>query len=336
MKRIEKDIIQYLELDKEEKSSLSYPLATVDGYIVEEHRNRFESRSGELVLIQESISYSHSYDNDFDNLVPSILLGVKNPNSEERRNQSPKRKYRFPRSLLKYRDKNIQFWESRQTNLAEMMSAYPQLSFGTKIGKRKANELLSLFIYIYWKKRPQEVSFLEDILDSMERRCRANNYQGDWSLLSKVLQLRSSKIALLGFIRENFHKRMLYGNLLPKGEKIYKELTVVISLYPVNAPQRKRGYSDKGSTKFAHETHDLSISSSTVEMTRSNLTLSPDEALLHHLYGVTNPCRKGIEPASERLYRKKMNQQHNQKRRAEIKRMKSLSSPVKIIKTSED
>lgn len=316
MRRINKTIVEYLENQNSYDSSEQ--LLTLDGYVID-HGNI-------------------SYDNDFDQTLPNLLQGVKNPNEADRKNQRPKQFPRFPRKLLHLQTKNIKFWVERQTNLSEIMSSYPHLSAVLQIGRRSANELLALVlcVNIELKIPIQCLPLGDDLFNKIERRCRSNSYEGNWSKLAKLLQTQRSFIANKLFIEESFTSRSLYGNLLPMGRRVLETITLRLTIFPVKRTKRKRGYADKHSKKFAHETHDLSISSASVECTRETLELSSHEALVHYLYGYTNPVKEVKEDQAEIDYRKRINQQLNDQKRKEARRAKGLSSPVKVYKLNTE
>lgn len=315
MKKINLHLKEYKALPLEEQQKIIPPFVTLDGYIFDNH---------------------YSYDNDYDQTLPSILTGVKNPSSVERMNNIRLRRS-FPRSLLSIRKRKWTEWYQGNNYLSEILSKYPQLSAGLIVGKKTSHELVSILLTLNWKYNPQkDFPLYEDFLYICENRCRANNYQGKWKLLSKLLQVVSSKVALLGYIRENIHKRELYGNYIPLGQRLIESLEIVVSLYPVNPAQRKRGYKDKGSQKALHEIHDLSISSSTRRLTRTNLLNSPNESIVQFLYGVSNPVWIGDESESESEYRKTINRQSNQLRKREKEYIKSHTSKVKTYTLSAD
>lgn len=82
----------------------------------------------------------------------------------------------------------------------------------------------------------------------------ANRYNGRWSLVQELLELREhSLIAIISKILENESTNYLFGNLIPltqrllsKTEKRTYYRSVKTDSRPVRYPQRKRGYSDRG------------------------------------------------------------------------------------------
>lgn len=302
-----------MDLPEKEKINFKSPFVTLDGYVFDEQ---------------------FSYDNDHDETLPTILTGVKNPNSKERMKNIRHRRS-FPKSLLPKRKLKWTEWYQGNNNLSEILSKYPHLSAGIVIGQKSAYDILCLIIELNWEYLPHNLPFYEDLLHVAQRRCRANNYQGKWNLLSKILQVVSNKTALLGFIRENFHSRELYGNIIPHGRRQLETIYVHISLFPVNYPQRQRGYKDKGSQKALHEIHDLSVSCSTKRLTRENLLTTSKQSVVNFLYGSSTPVWIGGESESESNYRKIINRQNNQQRKQERDRIKSLSSPVRTYTLSE-
>jgi hypothetical protein len=293
--------------------------STLDGFVFDYDQGRF------------------SYDNDFDETLPPILIGTKNPNQEERKKQFT-RKFRFPRKLIPLRSKNIKFWKEEKSLLSEILSAYPHLSARIcGMGTRKANELLSLLVFLNQSGQClQDLPLGEDLFEIIRKRCVANNYQGDWRLLSKLLQIENHIQVSDYWIKENFNQREISGNLVPKGKKLLESLVIRLTLFPVNKPKRKRGYSDKGSRKDPSKIHELSISNQEVKETRTLETLKGKNLLLNFLYGVSNPVKYiENETQSEIDYRKRINQDLNRIRRQEKKRIQSLTGEVITIKNKE-
>lgn len=303
------------------------------GNILSETEDTIELIDGSIL---SSSGHYLTYDNNLDETLPNLLIGIRNPDAEERRKGTVRRKY-FPRKLNRFRKKSIKFWVEDENHLSEILSAYPHLSFGIKLGKRSGTELLSLVLFFNWKvKNNLHRSILgREIFEIAEKRCKANAYQGDWSTLAKILQLQNSPRALLGFIRENFSKRSLYGNFLPNGEKIYNEAICFLSLYPVKTPQRKRGYSDKGSRRDPSKTKNLPDQFGTETVTRDDLFLTEQEANLHFLYGMTNPTKWKTVGSTEREYLRRQAKQAREERKKEQRRIKKLTGPVIIIRSSD-
>jgi hypothetical protein len=281
--------------------------------------------------VYDDLTGSFSYDNDFDETLPILLNGIKNPNQEERKNSHQKTFY-LPKKLQSKKFKNIQFWNQGENHLSEILSLYPQVSASIKgIGKRKANDLFSFLVFLVFRKISiLELPLGEDIRETLTKRCKGNNYQGDWSKLSKLLQIENNSYFAKLWIQENFNEREIKGNFLPKGENLFNSLNVSLSAYPVQSKVRKRGYKDKGSRKDPSKIHELSINSNLkIIETRKLEPLTGKEAFVNYLYGITNPAIIVTgEAPSEIEYRKKINKQRNQVQRQELKRIKLLTSKV--------
>lgn len=301
------------------------------------HGIDFSETEENLILLDGTIldSSGHylTYDNDFDQTLPNLLQGVKNPDAEERRKGSQGKTKFFPRKLRRFRRKSIKFWIDDENHLSEILSAYPHLSFDLKMGKRSATELLNLVIYFNWYYGNLHKKIVGRIIfDLCEKRCRANCYQGDWGKLAKILQLQNSTTALYYHVKENFSKRSLYGNIFPTGSKLLEEELCLLTMYPIKRTQRKRGYSDKGSRRDPSKTKNEIDNIGKVEVTRDTLFLNEKEAILHFLYGVTNPAREEVIGQTEIEYRKRMAKEERIRRKKELERIKRLTGPVKVYK----
>lgn len=94
----------------------------------------------------------------------------------------------------------------------------------------------------------------EKIIVHLAHLAYANSYNGRWSLVQKLLELREhSLIAIISKILESESTNYLFGNLLPLTQRLLSRIekrtyyrSVITDSRPVRYPQRKRGYSDKG------------------------------------------------------------------------------------------
>lgn len=301
-------------------------------------RNSFENSDIQIVLLDGTIFDSlgnQTYDNDYDETLNGLLIGVRNPNQEDRRKQISTKRYFFPRKLRPLRQESIQFWVKDENHLSEILSKWSHLSFGLKLGNRSATEILSLIAYFNWKYGSLTKNLIgKKIFDIAEKRSKAHCYQGNWSRISKILQMQENPIALFGIYKELIPRRELKGNLLPIGEKLFNEKLCRLSCYPVNRPKRKRGYSDKGSRLDPSKDHktEMTIVGEDVRVTREGLSLSSKEALVHFLYGVTNPCKKKPKKGILEIeYDKKIARDKKEILRREKQRERQYTSEVRTF-----
>jgi hypothetical protein len=275
-----------------------------------------------------------TYDNDFDQSLPSLLIGVKNPNQEEKGKQLPKKQFYLPRSLYKYRKNNIQFWESKQEFLTEIQSRYPQISIKVKnIGNRKGYEFLCLIYYLLKSNRSLfRIPGGEELYETIRKRAKSNSFEGEWKQVSKALQLTRGPKLLNYWFEENYSPRALKGNMLPMGEKFFNQINLIITCYPVKHKMFKRGHRDNGSGKSCQDPNKDIISNTIITQTKELEAYSGKELITNFLYKVTAPLIEIEETKLEKEYRKRINKQVNTKRKTELKRIKSLTGVVKISK----
>lgn len=317
---------------------------TVDEFDLELYRTRDDWETIQLLdgTVYERISWTDSegdyqeyihksYDNDYDETYPLLLSGVKNPNAEDRQRGRKKKKYFLPKKLSKLRVRPLSFWVKGESNLTEILSVYSQVSAKANIGKVSAYKLLSFLVYlnVEQKKTLLELPLGIDLYETMCKRARAHAYEGYWGNLNKLLQMQSSLLAAQGHIKFDYSGREVKGNLLPNGREYYDNLTISLTACPVNSPARKRGYNDKGSRKDPSKTKEVVDNHSTKETTRDDSYLSPRQALYQFLLGPSNPVTKEYRPQTVVDHQKKMNRLLRKQRREELKRIQSLTGPVK-------
>lgn len=306
----------------------NFPLITLDGFTIEKHY-KGGSNKGE---ISPEFFFQTSYDNDYDQGLSNILEGVKNPNQADRASGRGPKKVFFPKKLLNFRKKPITFWIESEKNLSEILSLYPALSARIVLGKLKAKRCVDLIIYLLWKRglRLSDVPLGNTLFETLERRCFAHNYEGDWALVSHLLQVNCNKVASYLYIKERFPKDELIGNILPNGEKLFNQLIIELSAFPVNRPNRKRGHNDKGSKKSSSTIREAVDNFTKIHSTRDELSLSEHQAVVHYLYGLTNPRKIIEEPDGVKEYRRKLNRQQRQKNLKEKERVKALTGEIKV------
>lgn len=303
------------ELTEEELRNQEPDSVTLDGY----------------VFVSKDV---YSYDNDFDSTLPSILTRVKNPDESERRKSAPRKKFFFPRQALKYQVQNIQFWEERKENLSEVLSRWPQLSLRIKgLGRSTAKDLVCLFVYLnHQGKKLLEVPGGEEISEIIISKCKQHLLEGEWRYLASLLQLANAPKLLDERIHQRLTKRDIFGNLLPRGKKIYEQqIQLELTCYPVHYSKRKRGHRDSHSGNSAHLTKtEYREPIGKLEITRELKILRGKDLILQYLYGYSAPVMEPILTDLEKEYRKRINKQKKQKRKLEEKRSKILNSEVKI------
>lgn len=291
---------------------------TLDGFV-------YNSKEGTL-----------SYDNDLDETLPSLLIGVKNPNEADRRESRPRRKFYFPRQAKKYQIQNIQFWIKRKENLSEVLSRWPQLSVRIRgLGRSSAKDLISFLVYL----NSQDIKLLslpggEEISEIIIHKCKVHLLEGEWRYLASLLQLVNAPRLLNERIEERLSHRSIYGNYIPRGKQIYEEiLKIELTCFPVNYSNRKRGHRDSHSGNSVQVTkNEYSEKIGTLETTRDLKILSGKELILQYLYGYTAPVMKIKLSSLESEYRRRLNQQRKEKQKRERKRSQSLTSEVRIIR----
>lgn len=317
---------------------------TVDEFDLESYRNRDDWETIQLLdgTVYERISWytpegvyqetiHQSYDNDYDETLPLLLSGVKNPNAEDRQRPRQKKKFFLPKQLSNLRVRPLSFWVKGESNLTEILSVYSQVSARVNIGKTSAYNLLAFLVYLNVEK---EITVFQlplgmEIFETMSRRAKVHAYEGYWGNLNKLLQMQSNLIAAQGHLKFDYHVREIKGNLLPTGRQYYEKLTISLTAYPVNTPARKRGYNDKGSRKDPSKTKEVVDNFSYSISTRDDSFLTPKQAIYHFLLGPTNPVKKEYKPQLVVDHQKRMNRLIRQQRREELKRIRSLTGEVK-------
>ena len=318
---------------------------TVDEFNLDSYRNRDDWETIQLLdgTVYEKVSwytedgkyqeYIHkSYDNNYDETLPLLLSGVKNPSSEDRMKSRKKKKYFLPKKLSKLRVRPLSFWVKGESNLTEILSVYSQVSAKVNIGKTTAYKLLAFLVYLNVEKKMTifDLPLGSDLYDSFSRRAKSHAYEGYWGNLNKLLQMQSSLIAAQGHLEFDYSDREKNGNLLPIGRKYYEDLTISLTACPVTHTARKRGYNDKGSRKDPSKTKEVMDNHSTTDYSRDDSFLTPKKALYHFMLGPTNPVKKEYRPQSVVDYQKRMNRIARQQRRKELERIRSLNGEVKV------
>jgi hypothetical protein len=317
---------------------------TVDDFDLEPYRNRDDWETIQLLdgTVYEKISwispegeyqeYIHkTYDNNYDETLPLLLSGVKNPSAEDRVKSRKKKKYFLPKKLSKLRVRPLTFWVQGESNLTEILSVYSQVSAKVNIGKVKAYKLLAFLVYLnkVEGKTIFQLPLGAELYEIFERRAKSHAFEGYWGNLNKLLQMQSSLLACQGHIKFDYSDREIDGNLIRTGKDYYENLTISLTACPVNTPARKRGYNDKGSRKDPSKTKEVVDNFSSSETTRESSFLSPKQALYHFLLGPTNPATKEYKPQSVVDYQKRMNRLARQQRRKELERIRSLNGEIK-------
>lgn len=291
---------------------------TIDGFV-------YNSKEGTL-----------SYDNDFDETLPNLLKGVKNPNEADRRNSRPRKKFYFPRQAKKYQIQNIQFWIKRKEILSEVLSRWPQLSIRIRgLGRSTAKDLVALFVYL----NSQNIKLLElpggeEISEIIIHKCKVHLLEGEWRYLASLLQLANAPMLLNERIEERLSSRSINGNYIPRGKQIFEQLLKIeLTCFPVNYSNRKRGHRDSHSGNSVQITkNEYAEKIGTLETTRDLKILSGKDLVLQYLYGYSAPVIEIKLNSLESEYRKRLNRQRKEKQKRERKRSKSLTSEVRIIR----
>jgi hypothetical protein len=99
---------------------------------------------------------------------------------------------------------------------------------------------------------------IEHFLEKSARAAYYNNYEGKWIVVRDILQTKHFNFhRTLNVLTEYFTPEEFYGNLVPLIRRMGKSVRFrpwhQRSVAPVKWPQRKRGYTDKGSSTPLHE-----------------------------------------------------------------------------------
>jgi len=98
----------------------------------------------------------------------------------------------------------------------------------------------------------------ERIIREIGQKARRAQYQGDWMIIKEILEKSNfqSWIETWRIIMPNFSSEDWFGNIVPLLKASFRKIKYVSDYVsveedtrPVNRPQRKRGYTDKGSRR---------------------------------------------------------------------------------------
>jgi len=122
----------------------------------------------------------------------------------------------------------------------------------------RAVDYIAALIALSFLHDPKNQIMIEPFLTKAARAAYFNNYEGKWIVVKEILTTRHFNLHnSLKTIPHYFSANEFYGNLIPQIIRMTKSIRFRIwhnrPVAPVKKPQRKRGYTDKGTSTPLHE-----------------------------------------------------------------------------------
>lgn len=168
--------------------------------------------------------------------------------------------YRFTSKLRKC----PQVYSKQLSETAAEYSALSQEELKLEKTPQTAQEALVLLL-AYYHLLPVDADYLRSIiLNKLTRKAKGFDYQGKWKLLREISDLPEDEPfdlwSIIHFLSEQYTLDDLFGNLVPAVNRVIKRMigqrkfpVLIKRTSRVQYAQRKRGYSDHGSTTVPHK-----------------------------------------------------------------------------------